>query len=203
MPGAKESSTVEWHSAHSMPTERRLPSEAKNPFTPTTELSFSRASVTAGSSRSTFPAASASRTAAGSALTSTLSPTESAVFGLTPGPTPPLGCPGDRPVKVQRAAPELLVAERVEPEGLASLAHEVLGVLIDGLVRLRRGVVPLAAPVVAAVAWKPSATMPPSNKVPRVMASCDGLGARRAGRCATAPGGSVFSSGFAMVASIL
>src|SRR5574341_350150 len=71
MPGANESSTVEWHSAHWIPIERRVPCELKNP------------------SRPTLPSASACLTAAGSASESTLSPTASAVLGLTPGPTPP------------------------------------------------------------------------------------------------------------------
>src|SRR3954466_5950439 len=93
MPGAKELSTVEWHSAHSMPTERRVPLEAKMPLTPTTEFSLSSARVTAGSSRFTLPALMAERTALGSLVTSTLRPTPSAVFGLTPGPTPPLALP--------------------------------------------------------------------------------------------------------------
>ena len=49
MPGARELSTVEWHSAHSMPTELRLPSLSKKPLTPTTAFSLSRANVVAGS----------------------------------------------------------------------------------------------------------------------------------------------------------
>ena len=53
MPGANELSTVEWHSAHSMPTELSRPLLSKMPLTPTTELSLSRVSVTAGSSRLT------------------------------------------------------------------------------------------------------------------------------------------------------
>src|SRR6266849_1297432 len=36
IPGAKESSTVEWQTAHESPIERRLPSALKFPFTPTT-----------------------------------------------------------------------------------------------------------------------------------------------------------------------
>ena len=49
MPGANESSTVEWQSAHWMPTVFRLPLLLNMPLTPTTALSFSSASVVAGS----------------------------------------------------------------------------------------------------------------------------------------------------------
>ena len=50
MPGANESSTVEWQSAHWMPTDgRRPPVPSKKPVTPTTALSSSSASVIAGS----------------------------------------------------------------------------------------------------------------------------------------------------------
>ena len=45
--------------------------------------------VVAGSSRFTLPAFICSTRSAGSASTSTFKPTASAVFGLTPGPTPP------------------------------------------------------------------------------------------------------------------
>src|SRR6266536_1304189 len=89
IPGANELSTVEWHRAHWMPTERRLPPESKKPVRPTTAFSLSSASVTAGSSRSIVPCWRACLTESGSASTSTFSPTASAVLGLTPGPTPP------------------------------------------------------------------------------------------------------------------
>src|SRR5215813_338959 len=93
MPWARELSTVEWHSAHSMPTEFRLPLLSKKPLTPTTALSFSSASVVAGSSRLTVPLTMPCCTEAGSAFTSTFSPSASAAFGLSPGPTPPLSAP--------------------------------------------------------------------------------------------------------------
>src|SRR6516225_1073978 len=93
MPGARELSTVEWHSAHSIPTELRLPLLSKKPLTPTTALSFSSASVTAGSSRLTFPARMACCSDSGRAFTSTLSPSASAVFGLRTGPLPPCFAP--------------------------------------------------------------------------------------------------------------
>ena len=89
MPGANESSTVEWQTAHVMPIEFRRPLRSKNPLTPTTAFSFSSDSVTAGSSRFTFPALSAAAVLPGIAAASTLSPTPSAAFGLTPAPTPP------------------------------------------------------------------------------------------------------------------
>src|SRR3954454_9795806 len=93
MPGAKESSTAVWQAAQVMPTEVRLPASSKIPLTPTTALSLSRASVLAGSSRSTCPSLRSSRTLWGRASTSTLSPTASAVLGETPGPTPPWAAP--------------------------------------------------------------------------------------------------------------
>ena len=89
MPGANESSTVEWQNAHCTPSDVSFPVASKRPVTPTTALAFRSTSVEAGSSRSTLPALSASATGAGTASTSTLRPTLNAVFGLTPGPTPP------------------------------------------------------------------------------------------------------------------
>ena len=54
MPGAKASSTVEWQMAQVMPTDLRASRpRPKKPFTPTTASSLSRATVVAGSSRST------------------------------------------------------------------------------------------------------------------------------------------------------
>src|SRR5215472_11622126 len=93
MPGTRELSTVEWHSAHSMPTEFRLPLLSKKPLTPTTALSFSSASVVAGSFRSTVPLRMPCCTDSGNALTSTFSPSASASFGLRPGPMPPCAAP--------------------------------------------------------------------------------------------------------------
>ena len=93
MPGANESSTVEWQSAHVMPIDCSPLVLEKNPLTPTTAFSFSSASVVAGSSRSTVPALMPAATSAGRASTSTFRPTDSAVFGLTPGPTPPFALP--------------------------------------------------------------------------------------------------------------
>jgi hypothetical protein len=61
----------------------------KKPFTPTTAFSFSSASVVFGLLRSTLPFLIPAATLAGILVASTFRPTESAVFGLTPGPTPP------------------------------------------------------------------------------------------------------------------
>src|SRR6266705_1652155 len=72
-----------------MPIDLMLPRASKKPVTPTTAFSLSSAKVVAGSSRSTFPALSCAFSAWGRASTSTLRPTASAVFGLTPPPTPP------------------------------------------------------------------------------------------------------------------
>ena len=92
IPAAKLSSTVLWHSAHVIPTERRVPRSTR-PRTPTTAFNSSSASVVAGSPRSTSPRRSARLSRCGSAATSTFSPTASAVAGLTPVPTPPLRVP--------------------------------------------------------------------------------------------------------------
>jgi hypothetical protein len=89
MPLANELSTVEWHTAHVRPTERSVPLALKKPFTPTTALSLSSASVVLGLLRSTLPFLMAWTTARGSAAASTLRPTDSALFGLSPAPTPP------------------------------------------------------------------------------------------------------------------
>src|SRR5688572_27426405 len=59
------------------------PLSSNLPVRPTTAFSLSRASVTAGSSRFTAPALIFAFSASGSASASTLSPTASAVFGLT------------------------------------------------------------------------------------------------------------------------
>jgi hypothetical protein len=53
IPGANESSTVEWQTAQVIPTELSVPSLLKKPLRPTTAFSLRRASVVAGSSRST------------------------------------------------------------------------------------------------------------------------------------------------------
>src|SRR5690349_11853089 len=83
MPGANELSTVEWQSAQVMPTLVRVLLASTWPMTPTTAPSLSKVTVVAGSSRLTCPACSAAWTDAGSVSRSTLSPTESAVLGLT------------------------------------------------------------------------------------------------------------------------
>src|SRR5688572_11837786 len=70
-----------------------VPCSSKNPVTPTTASSLSSSSVVAGFLRSTLPRAIALRSERGKALTSTLSPTASAISGETPGPTPPLLAP--------------------------------------------------------------------------------------------------------------
>src|SRR3954468_9098585 len=89
MPGATLLLTVEWHTAHVRPIEVNRPLLLRWGLTPTTALSLTSARVVAGESRSTLPAFSALSTESGRAFASTLRPTDSAVFGLTPGPTPP------------------------------------------------------------------------------------------------------------------
>src|SRR3954453_15079068 len=88
-PGATELLTVEWQTAQVSPIEVIRPEREKCPLTPTTALSLMSARVVAGESRFTLPAFSALSTDPGSALASTFRPSDRAVFGLTPGPTPP------------------------------------------------------------------------------------------------------------------
>lgn len=71
-----------------MPTDFKLPSELKNPVTPTTESSRIKVSVTAVPSRSTWPFFNFSINESGRASTSTFRPKDRAEFGLTPSPTP-------------------------------------------------------------------------------------------------------------------
>ena len=92
MPSFRESSTVEWQSAQVMPIAlSRSPS--KKPVTPSTLFALRSASVAAGSFRFKVPACRSGSTALGTFCTSTLRPSFSAVFGLTPGPTPPFFSP--------------------------------------------------------------------------------------------------------------
>src|SRR5262249_3820122 len=76
-----------------MPIDFKLPLASKKPVTPTTEFNLRSASVVAGSSRLTLPSLICCLRASGNASTSTSSPTASAVFGLTPLPTPPCFSP--------------------------------------------------------------------------------------------------------------
>ena len=82
------------------------------------------------------PARAGGRSAAtpGSASTSTLRPTASAVFGLTPGADAAVRRARDRLVELQRVAPERLVAERVEAEGLPALLELLARIVADGVV---------------------------------------------------------------------
>src|SRR6185312_4815354 len=92
-PGATELFTVEWQTAHVRPMELIEPLFVKWPLTPTTALRLMSARVVAGELRSTLPALSALSTDFGSASESTFRPSESAVFGLMPPPTPPCAEP--------------------------------------------------------------------------------------------------------------
>src|SRR5688572_1616069 len=115
MPGAKESSTLEWHSAHWVPSDVILPPLSNLPVNPSTALSWSNASVVAGSSRLTLPALICAFTCSGSASTSTFRPTARAVFGLTPAPTPPFFSPAMalcRPSASPKKASEPKVSKR-------------------------------------------------------------------------------------------
>ena len=81
IPGATESSTVEWHSAQVIPTRISvsLPSLVTTvPFRPTMASSLSRATVVAGLLRSAVL-----RIPGGNASASTFNPTERAVVGST------------------------------------------------------------------------------------------------------------------------
>ena len=83
IPASNESSTVEWQSAQVMPTLVTCPASFTVPLRPTTAFSRNRVAVTLGSSRFTSPARSAAISSGGSASTSTLRPTFSAVAGET------------------------------------------------------------------------------------------------------------------------
>ena len=63
------------------------------PFTPTTALSWRSVSVTAGSSKLTFPALIAAATSAGITSISTFNPAARAALGDSPAPTPPFFSP--------------------------------------------------------------------------------------------------------------
>src|SRR4051812_14627338 len=85
-----ELSTVEWQSAHVIPTRVRvsLPLTISTvPLTPTTAPSLINATVVAGSSNLTAPLCTPATTSAGIASASTLSPTASAIVGGTVGIT--------------------------------------------------------------------------------------------------------------------
>lgn len=92
MPKLTEWSTVEWHSAHWMPTDFSVASLSKKPVSPTTAFALRSASVPAGLSRSSRPACSAPF-APCSASASTFNPRASAVRGVMPEPTPPKELP--------------------------------------------------------------------------------------------------------------
>jgi len=86
MPGAKESSTVEWHRAQVIPTRVSVslpPMVSIVPLTPRTASSFSNATVVAGSVRLMLPSWMPATTAAGKASESTFRPTARAVVGST------------------------------------------------------------------------------------------------------------------------
>jgi len=89
-------------------------------------------------SRSTLPAAGCFFKASGHASASTLSPTDNAVLGEPPGPTPPF-LAGNGLVQLQCITPEGLAAECVVAKGLFTLIKHrlrVAGVLdVDALLR--------------------------------------------------------------------
>ena len=103
MPGATESSTVEWQSAHVMPSRVMWLSASTVACTPTTAFNLSSATVVAGLVRSTWPE-DARRQRVGIDLQ-------------------PDGESGqwvdmllDNLVQSQRVGPQLFVAERIEAE---------------------------------------------------------------------------------------
>ena len=125
---------MEWHTAHWSPTVRSRPSFWKNPVTPTTALSLRSASVVFGSSRFSLPWRRSLRTDPGSASTSTLRPAASAWLGEARA-DPSVGGAFDRLMELERVAPERLVAEGIEAEGLAALSELPEGVREDRRVR--------------------------------------------------------------------
>ena len=120
------------------PQAGRRPS--KKPVTPTTALSLSSASVVAGIVEvdPAVPQMLLSELA-GSASTSTLRPTASAVVGAEPGADAAIRGARDRLVQPQAVAPERLVAERVEAERLPAFVQGLARVLEDVGVRAPLG----------------------------------------------------------------
>ena len=116
MPGANESSTMEWQDAQVRPTDVSRPPRSKKPLTPTTAFSFSNASVTAGSFRSTLPALIAAAVSFGIAAESTLSPAAKRCLRAEARADAAVLRSGDRAMQLQRVAPEGLVSERVLAE---------------------------------------------------------------------------------------
>ena len=109
-----------------MPIDVSAAAAVEEPVTPTTAFSFSSASVVAGSSRSTLPALIAAAIVCGSASTSTLRPTASAVFGLTPGPTPPFFAPAIAWCSCSASPQNASSAEGVVAEDLSASNEELL-----------------------------------------------------------------------------
>ena len=106
MPGAKESSTVEWQSAHWMPIERGCPSPSKKPVTPTTAFEpeqrerrrrIVEVDLAAPELRAERAAAARPRRPSGRRA--------SAVRGLTPAPTPPCASPAIASVQAGACRP--------------------------------------------------------------------------------------------------
>src|SRR5262249_45861703 len=121
-----------------MPIDLMLPALSKMPVTPTTALSLSSASVVAGSSRFTRPCFRSDFSCPGSASESTFNPTASAVFGLTPGPAPAVGRPGDRLMQMQRVPPPGFIPECIEAEDLSAHIDRRLRLIVDPPVRFRK-----------------------------------------------------------------
>src|SRR5262245_38631525 len=88
-----ESSTVEWQSAHWIPTDCNDPDELKKPVSPTTAFNLKSATVVAGSTRLSCPLLIWPMMLLGGASTSTFRPRPSAAVGVTPAPEPPMPPP--------------------------------------------------------------------------------------------------------------
>jgi hypothetical protein len=126
IPGANESSTVEWQRAQVMPIEVSEPPSSKMPLTPTTAFSLSSASVVAGLLRSTRPFLRFDWRLPGRASTVDLQAGDGK--GRNRAYTRADASEGgalNRLVKLEHATPVVLVAEGVEAEDFLALIEQL------------------------------------------------------------------------------
>ena len=131
MPGANESSTVEWHSAHWMPIDFTLPSASAIAVTPTTALSLSSAMVVAGSSRFDLARLELLLQRVGQRVRVDLQADGQRRLRRDARADAAVLLAGDRLVQPQRVAPERLAAEGVEAERLPPFVQHLLRVARD------------------------------------------------------------------------
>ena len=134
-PALNESSTVEWHNAQVMPMDRSPPRSSKKPFTPTTASSLSRATVVAGSSRSTAPCLICRDQRRRERLAVDLQADGQRGLGADAVADAAVLRARDGAVELKRIAPERLAAEGVEAEGLPAFLEHPAGMLLGDVRR--------------------------------------------------------------------